>query len=144
MERVVDCPICGDKDHCFEDMQDDYSAFMCFNCGFMSNTNYTGDHIQNADTSKLINDLRTLDEDRQIWWYPCVLNMGPLGMVYPEGDTKNWEWKYAKVIEIDDKDGTYGDHTHRLDVTNAKGHDKLEFINIIKDMGITKRIDGSD
>ena len=30
MEKVIQCPICGDIDHCFEDNQGDYSSFMCF------------------------------------------------------------------------------------------------------------------
>ena len=36
MEKVIVCPVCNDKDRCFEDVQDTFSSFMCFNCGFMS------------------------------------------------------------------------------------------------------------
>ena len=51
MERVVDCPVCQDVDRCFEEIQDDFSSFLCFNCGFMSNSHYTEN---NLDKVKLI------------------------------------------------------------------------------------------
>ena len=41
MEKVIVCPICNDENHCFEEMQEDYSSFMCFHCGFMSDTRFT-------------------------------------------------------------------------------------------------------
>ena len=40
MERVIDCPVCFDTDHCFEEMQKEFSSFMCFRCGFNSNTTF--------------------------------------------------------------------------------------------------------
>ena len=43
MERVVDCPVCYDPDTCFEDIQEEFKSYMCFNCGFMSSSYYTED-----------------------------------------------------------------------------------------------------
>ena len=40
MEKVIDCPVCYDKDACFEDVQETFKSYMCFNCGFMSNSNF--------------------------------------------------------------------------------------------------------
>ena len=34
MERVIDCPVCFDHDACFEDTQEKFNSYMCFNCGF--------------------------------------------------------------------------------------------------------------
>ena len=45
MERVIDCPICYDVDACFEDMQEEFNSYMCFNCGFMSSTVYTEENL---------------------------------------------------------------------------------------------------
>ena len=47
MERVITCPHCFDSDSCFEDVQETFSSYMCFNCGFMSNSNYTDENIEN-------------------------------------------------------------------------------------------------
>ena len=40
MERVIDCPVCHNVDQCFEDMQDGFSSYLCFSCGFMSDSRY--------------------------------------------------------------------------------------------------------
>ena len=86
MERVIDCPMCYDKDACFEDIQEKFSSYMCFNCGFMSNSHYTEDNLDKVEkSSKLVDDLKFLDEGRGIYWYPSVLNMGPKGIIFPEG-----------------------------------------------------------
>ena len=40
-------PLCNDKDRCFEDVQDTFSSFMCFN-GYMSHSNYTKRRCRNT------------------------------------------------------------------------------------------------
>ena len=70
MERVVDCPVCYDKDTCFEDIQDNFSSYMCFNCGFMSNSYYTEENLDKVETNttKLVNELKFFDTERKIYW----------------------------------------------------------------------------
>ena len=46
MERVIDCPICYDTDACFEDIQEKFKSYMCFNCGFMSSSYYKKDTVK--------------------------------------------------------------------------------------------------
>jgi len=146
MERVVDCPICYDTDACFEDMQETFSSYMCFNCGFMSNTIYTDDNLnQIENSSKLVNELKSFDEERKIYWYPSVVNMGQKGIIFPEGSPDNWIWKYAEVIPIKEEeqldypipgeDDKY--YTEKLDVEGAKKYGQYEFLQACKDMGIT-------
>ena len=58
MERVIVCPVCGDVHSCFEDVQETFKSYMCFNCGFMSHSGYTKDKISEIDhTSQLIREL---------------------------------------------------------------------------------------
>ena len=144
MERVVDCSHCGDEDRCFEEMQEGYSSFMCFNCGFMSDTRFTEENEakMERDTSILINKLSWYDQVREIYWFPTVLNMGQkLGMIFPDGDENNWQWKYAKTVEIpEDKKAAMGNHDYMLDVDNAKAYDRMDFLSACKDMGIAKDI----
>ena len=40
MERVIDCPCCFDTDKCFEDIQEEFSSYLCFACGYMSDSRY--------------------------------------------------------------------------------------------------------
>ena len=144
MERVIDCPICFDTDSCFEDVQDEFKSYMCFNCGFMSSTYYTKDSEHKIQSSsQLIQDLRYWDKEREIYWYPSVVNMGKLGIIYPEGTKDNWNWKFARVRELTEeekKDPKYGGHEHTLDMDNADEYGQHEFLQACKDMGIIKNI----
>jgi Zn ribbon nucleic-acid-binding protein len=147
MEKVIECPLCNDKDRCFEDVQDTFSSFMCFNCGYMSHSNYTEEKISEIPhTSQLIRDLAVKDDDRDIYWYPSVVNMGKLGIIYPDGLPNDWNWKFAKVVQVSEeeqknypipgKDEEY--YTERLDVDNAQEFGQYEFLEACKSMGIVK------
>ena len=52
MERVIDCPICYDTDACFEDIQEKFKSYMCFNCGFMSSSYYKKDTVKDDELPK--------------------------------------------------------------------------------------------
>ena len=147
MERVITCPHCFDSDSCFEDVQETFSSFMCFNCGMMSHSGYTEDKIDSIQhTSQLIRDLAFKDDERDIYWYPSVVNMGKLGIIYPDGLPHDWNWKFAKVTQVNEeeqknypipgKDGEY--YTERLDVDNAQEFGQFEFLEACKSMGIVK------
>ena len=149
MEKVIECPLCNDKDRCFEDVQDTFSSFMCFNCGYMSHSNYTEDKVAEIQhTSQLIRDLAFKDDDRDIYWYPSVVNMGKLGIIYPDGLPNDWNWKFAKVVQVSEeeqknypipgKDEEY--YTERLDVDNAQEFGQYEFLEACKSMGIVKDV----
>jgi len=146
MERVIDCPICYDKDTCFEDTQEKFKSYMCFNCGFMSNSQYTEDNLDKVEnTTKLVNELKWFDEERKIYWYPSVVNMGTKGVIFPEGNIESWVWRYARVVPVSDeeqekypildKEGEF--YTDKLDVENAETYGQYEFLQACKDMGIT-------
>ena len=113
MERVIVCPVCKDSDTCFEEIQENFSSYMCFNCGFMSDTRYRAGSVELLDnlnqSPQLVQDLQYNDETKGIVWFPCVINMGELGIIYPDEDSqdkaafkatdkKNYVWKYAKVV----------------------------------------------
>ena len=146
MERVIDCPVCFDVDKCFEEIQKEYSSYLCFNCGFMSDSRYENDSInliENLKKSpKLVQDLKIVDKDRNIVWFPAVINMGELGMIFPEGKGINeYTWKYAKLVDIPEEErAKYDNYDKRLDVENAKSYGLHGFLEACKDMGITRNL----
>jgi len=145
MERVIDCPCCFDTDKCFEDIQEEFSSYLCFACGYMSDSRYkigSVNLIENLKTSpQLVQDLQYHDKARGIVWFPCVINMGEMGIIFPEGTKKDYKWKYAKLVDIPkEQRDIYEGHTKRLDVENANTYDKDNFLQACKDMGITERI----
>ena len=148
-EIKITCPCCLDDKQCFEEKVDieNFSSFICFNCGFMSNTLYTNDSDAlkklKESTSELMNEISFYDYDRKIHWFPTILNMGKLGIIYPEGTKDNWMWKFARVRELTEeekKDPKYGGHEHTLDMNNADEYSQYEFLQACKDMGIIKNI----
>ena len=145
MERVITCPVCFDTDHCFEDIQETFSSYLCFKCGFMSDSRYEISSlklIENLKKSpKLVRESKFEDKSRNITWFPSVINMGKLGMIFPEGDSENYVWKYAKVVDIPEEErAIYDNYDQRLDVENAQTFGKYGFMEACKLMGITQDI----
>ena len=153
MEQKTQCPLCeGMHDNCFVEQTEvegePFESYMCFQCGMTTNSylafdsekleEYTKSH------SKLMNDLKIYDEDRDLVWFPSVLNMGEKGIIYPEGEVNDWHWYYAKVIDILEEDREqYEGHERRLDVDNAERFGQFEFTEACMAMGIIKdRING--
>ena len=145
MERVITCPVCFDTHQCFEEVQETFSSYLCFACGFMSDSRYeigSIDVIENLKKSpKLVVESQFEDRHRNIVWFPAVINMGKLGMIFPEGTRDKYVWKYAKVIDIPEEERVnYNNYSQRLDVENAETFEQKNFIGACKAMGITERI----
>tara|TARA_B100000287_G_C20471676_1_gene717506 strand:- start:39 stop:485 length:447 start_codon:yes stop_codon:yes gene_type:complete len=144
MERVITCPHCFDTNNCFEEVQETFSSYLCFSCGFMSDSRYEVGGlrlIENLKTSpKLVRDSQFEDKERNIVWFPSVINMGKLGMIYPEGTKDKYVWRYAKVIDIPEEERhKYNNYSQRLDVENAETFEQNNFMGACKSMGITER-----
>ena len=145
MERVITCPVCLDTDHCFEDIQETFSSYLCFKCGFMSDSRYEIGSLKLIDnlknSPKLVRESKFEDKDRNIVWFPSIINMGKLGIIFPEGDYENYIWKYAKLVDIpEEEQSKYDNYSQRLDVDNAQTFGQYEFMKACKSMGITQDI----
>ena len=89
-------------------------------------------------------DVALFDEGRNLMWFPSVLNMGKLGVIYPEGTKDNWVYKLAQVrplTELEKKDEKYNGHTEMLDVEKAETFGQYEFLEACQKMGIIKELD---
>ena len=145
MERVITCPVCWDNNQCFEEVQETFSSYLCFHCGFMSDSRYEVDSLQLLDnlkkSPKLVQELKVEDKERNIMWFPSVINMGELGMIFPEGSPEDYVWKYAKVIDIPEEERhKYDNYDRRLDVDGAFTFSQNEFMKAFDEMGITKEL----
>ena len=148
MERVITCPHCLDTNHCFEEIQESFSSYLCFSCGFMSDSRYEIGNLQLIENMKnspqLVRESQFEDKDRGIIWFPSVINMGKLGMIFPEGTKDKYVWKYAKVVDIPEEERVnYDNYSQRLDVENAKTFQQNDFMGACKEMGITQRLNNA-
>ena len=88
---------------------------------------------------KLVRETKFEDAERNIVWFPSVINMGKLGMIFPEGKPNEYVWKYARVVDIPEEERPmYDNHTQRLDVYNAETFGQYEFMKACEQMGITR------
>ena len=150
MEEIkITCPNCFNDKQCFEDKLEieDFSSYMCFACGFASNSLYVNDSdalkkVRESST-ELMREISMYDYDRDIHWFPSILNMGKLGMIYPEGTKDNWVWKFAEVRKLspeEQKDPVYEGNEYTLDMENAKQYGQYEFMEACVEMGIIKEL----
>ena len=135
MEKKITCPVCNAEKMCIEESQGDLISYMCFRCGYMSdtrlkpNTEFLEQHLEN--TPYLVESLSHYDINRKIYWYPSVMNMGVRGVVFPIRDKKTYKWKACKYIETD-KDN----YSKELDVENGMEDEKFDFLKTLDFMEI--------
>ena len=152
-EEKITSPIDG-TDMCFKvysiPSTEDY--YLCMSSGFTTTSKHTitADGASEVVESmrktapKLIVDLEWIDWDRELVWTPSILNMGKLGIIFPEGTKEDWVWKYAKIVEIPkeeqknypipNKEGKF--YESRLDIEGAQIFKSTEFLDACKAMGI--------
>tara|TARA_R100001369_G_C3312805_1_gene167632 strand:- start:2 stop:454 length:453 start_codon:yes stop_codon:yes gene_type:complete len=148
-EIKITCPNCFTDTQCFQEEVEveNFSSYMCFQCGFTSNSLYKNDSDElkqiKKSSTELMREISMYDYDRKIHWFPSVLNMGKLGLIYPEGSKDNWSWKLAEVRKLSNEEQSqpqYEGHEYTLDVDNSKEFGQHEFLQACKDMGIVKGV----
>ena len=97
MERVITCPHCLDTNNCFEDVQPTFSSYLCFNCGYMSDSRYEIGNLQLIENMKkspqLVRESQFEDKARNIIWFQSVIYMVAMGIIFPEGEVDQYVLK---------------------------------------------------
>ena len=112
----------------------------------MSNSTYKRDSdslkkIEETST-ELMREIKFFDYEREIFWFPTILNMGKFGMIFPEGTKDNWKLaEVRKLTKEEQKDPKYEGNEHTLDIEGATTYGQHEFLDACKKMGIVKDID---
>ena len=147
MEQKTKCPCDLDSKNCFVEQTEiegkPFESYMCFSCGMTSNSYMAIDNDKLEELTKnntqLMNDLKLMDEERGLIWFPSVVNMGEKGLIYPDGVANDWYWNYAKVIDVPEEErDQYEGHDKRLDIENPEVFGQYEFMKACEQMGITK------
>ena len=149
IEEKIKSPING-TENCFKVYSDTETHYLCMSTGYMSSHNFkledTNFQEQINNSPELVKSLQHYDEETDLIWIPTVLNMGKLGMIFPEGNLSDWNWCYAKNVEITEEErekypvpGKEGEFFRsRLDIENAERFAKDKFIDACSSMGIIK------
>ena len=135
-DKMTKCPHC-EGDFCYEYHHPQFVQWMCFNCGFGSNTHMIKDSefvTSSKETlPELVKDLEFTDPDGLVW-YPSVINVPEKGMLFPNGGSKdNWWWTVAPLVEIkeEEKERFPKEQTHKVDLTQFTHFPKENFAHAI-------------
>ena len=147
-DKLVICPKCG-SDACYvQEVNQDINNYLCYGCGFQSNTLMReGEEIMEEQMKilpELYKDLRYKDKNGQIW-FPSTVNLPTQGMVFANGSTtENWKWAAVRAIEVTEeekekypipnKKGKY--YKHRMDMTTMKQFEERDFMEALSYIGV--------
>jgi hypothetical protein len=155
-EKIV-CPHCGSK-NCFEEgMMLEISpamvySYMCMGCGYTSTTlsKVDSDLIKDYEetTAEIVKEIKWIDPNTNLVWYPTVLNFPSSGIIFPDGTNKSdWGWTAAPAVDIPKEDmkkypipGTDQFYTRRIDMQAAKKFKSNEFSEACKSIGFIKEV----
>lgn len=127
------CPICNISDKLYIDSNETGETRFCLNCGYQTHTKFkiNTDELAKYESGnpKIVNALKKADENTGQYWYPAVITLNNLGIIFPDGvDEENWKWGFAEIISIPlferinypipGKDDEF--YETRLDIENAK------------------------
>ena len=148
MDNFETCPCCG-SNACIKTPTSDGNVIQqCWTCGMTTN-NLMEDgsdfEIKNyGETAQLIKDLKQVHEN--LAWYPKVINLPEMGMVFPEWNkrVKDWYWVAVKAIPITKgEEEKYPDpinpgkfYKFKMDIQNIKRYGKDCFMDAAEEIGL--------
>jgi len=148
----IKSPFTGNH-NCFNQKIGDIQSLLCMDSGYTTNSTYKigSDVIKDAEEKapKLVNDLKHIDEERGLVWFPSIVQVPGVGMIFPDGSsTDDWGYSVAKQVAIPEdeqknypvpgKDGTF--YQSRLDMQNLKTFDKMKFQDACEELKIIEDI----
>ncbi len=151
-EKVIS-PFTGKK-RCFVQKMGEEESYLCIDTGYTTNTTYAigSAAIKDAESKapKLINDLKYTDEDRGVVWFPSIVQVPGIGMIFPDGSSiDEWHYSVAKQIPIPEdeqknypitnKEGQY--YQSRLDMDNLKTFANDEFEKACDELKIMSNVE---
>lgn len=149
----VESPITGKK-NCFIQKLGDIESYLCVDSGYSTNSAYKIDSDKIKETleksPKLIAELQFRDEDRGLIWFPSIVQVPGIGMIFPDGTgSEDWGYSVAKQVAIPTEDqknypvpgkeGVY--YQSRLDMENLKTFDKMEFDKACEELKIIEDVE---
>ena len=147
-EGLIECPCCG-SDACSKNLlSSTLSVSLCWTCGFTTNDQMiNGSDFEKENyegTAEIIKDLKQVHDN--LAWYPKVINLQEVGMVFPEWNkrSKDWYWAAVKAIPVlkeekekyPDPTGQEDFYKFKMDMTGIKRFNKLEFMDAAEKIGI--------
>lgn len=144
-DNLTICSRCG-SDACYEHSTGpEYSIYMCYGCGFTTNTLMKTDseflEEQIEILPELYKDLIYVDGEGKNWM-PSTINISDKGMVFINGKTtEDWKWAAVKAIKIPENEKEkFSDvdekATHKIDMSTLKEFNEKDFMEALSYIGL--------
>jgi len=144
MENLVDCTRCGSNACFVQEVTEDTLGYLCFGCGFTTNTIMVeGSELVDQTYEsypELYKDLKFVDEEGKVW-FPSGITLENQGMVFIDGTSKNnYEWKGVLMTPIPEEElSKYPENTtHKVDFSTSKNYGKQDFMDALEYIGFFK------
>tara|TARA_B100000035_G_scaffold75619_1_gene62882 strand:+ start:2829 stop:3290 length:462 start_codon:yes stop_codon:yes gene_type:complete len=146
--NLTECPCCGSDACSVSTDENDNKIYLCWTCGMTTNSLMEdGSDFEKENyeqTADLIKDLKQVHEG--LAWYPKVINLQEIGMVFPEWNkrSQDWYWAAVKAIPITEEEkekypdpNNPGDfHKFKMDIKNITRFDKGAFMDAAEKIGM--------
>ena len=141
------CPRCG-SDACYESsLGADYKVYMCYGCGFTTNTLMTEDseflEEQLEALPELYKDLVHVDDDG-LNWIPSTISLPEKGMIFVNGKSpEKWNWSSVPAKELTEEElpNFPEGSTHKMDMKKVKHFNERDFIEAMDYIDMFKTIE---
>ena len=146
MDNLIICDRCG-SDACYvQEVNNEIKNYMCYGCGFITNTVMTRDsqflEEQMETLPDLYRELMGEDEDTGMIWMPNTVNIPNKGMVFADGsNASNWRWAGVKAVKMDKEEKSKfkekgKDFDFKMDMTTIKHFEERDFMEALSYIGV--------
>lgn len=102
----------------------------CYGCGFTATNQETKEEL----LPELYRDLKYIDKETGLVYYPSTLNIPTKGMVFAEGSSvKDWKWAAICAVKIAKKDIKKfpEGQTHKMDMSTIQHFEERDFMDAL-------------
>lgn len=145
MDNLVECKRCG-SDACYvQEVNDKIKTYMCYGCGFITNTLMRKDEEFFEEQMQVLPDLHKElmgeDEDGLIWM-PNTTNLPEQGMVFADGSSAdNWRWGAVKAVPMpEDEKAKFEEQgknfEYKMDMSTIKHFEERDYMDALEYIGV--------
>ena len=149
VDNLSICDRCG-SDACYvQEVNHEIKNYMCYGCGFITNSLMKKDEEFWDEQFKLLpnlyKELCGEDEKTGLIWMPNTVNVPNKGMVFAEGkNAENWNWASVKAVPMPEEEkesfkAKGKDYEFKMDMTTLKHFDESDFMEALDYIGIFEK-----
>ena len=146
MNDLITCNRCGSDACMVDEVNQDIKTYMCFGCGFQSNSLMReGEEFyetQLQSLPELYKDLIVEDKFGKKWM-PSSINVPDKGMIFANGASSNqWMWSAVKSILVTEEDLkkdpilVKNKSKYKMDMSTIKHFSERDFIEALSYIGV--------